>query len=147
MPGTPAREAANFLTAALVCFMAGRFVGAALMRYFKPARMLAVFAAIDAALALVAVLASGPVGVYALVACSFFMSVMYPTIFALGVEGRDDGERKFGSSVLVMSIIGGAVVTAATGALSDVGGIATAMLVPLVCFVVVLLFACRHWRA
>jgi FHS family L-fucose permease-like MFS transporter len=75
------------------------------------------------------------------------MSVMYPTIFALGVEGRDDGERKFGASVLVMSIIGGAVVTAVTGALSDVGGIATAMLVPLACFVVVLLFACRHWRA
>jgi FHS family L-fucose permease-like MFS transporter len=147
MPGTGAKEAANFLTAALVCFMVGRFAGAALMKYFRPARMLAVFAAIDAALALVAVLASGTVGVYALVACSFFMSVMYPTIFALGVEGRDDGERKLGASVLVMSIIGGAVVTAATGALSDVGGIATAMLVPLLCFVVVLLFACRHWRA
>jgi len=147
LPGTPAKEAANFLTAALVCFMAGRFVGAALMKYIRPARMLAVFAAVDTVLALVAMLASGTLGVYALVACSFFMSVMYPTIFALGVEGRDDGERKLGASVLVMSIIGGAVLTAATGAMSDLGGIAMAMVVPALCFVVVLLFASRHWRA
>lgn len=145
MPGTPARSAANFLTASLVCFMIGRFAGAALMKYLQPARLLATFAAIDIALAMVAVLLPGPVGVYALVACSFFMSVMYPTIFALGVEGRDDAERKFGSAVLVMAIIGGAVLTAAMGATSDVAGIARAMLVPAACFVVILLFASRHW--
>jgi len=145
MPGTPARSAANFLTASLVCFMVGRFAGAALMKYLRPARLLAAFAAIDIALAMVAVLLPGEVGVYALVACSFFMSVMYPTIFALGVEGRDDAERKFGSAVLVMAIIGGAVLTAAMGATSDVAGIAHAMLVPAACFVIILLFASRHW--
>jgi MFS transporter, FHS family, L-fucose permease len=145
MPGTPARSAANFLTASLVCFMVGRFAGAALMKYLQPARLLATFATINIALAMVAVFVPGKLGVYALVACSFFMSVMYPTIFALGVEGRDDAERKFGSAVLVMAIIGGAVLTAAMGATSDVAGIAHAMLVPAVCFAMVLLFASRHW--
>jgi MFS transporter, FHS family, L-fucose permease len=145
MPGTPARSAANFLTASLVCFMVGRFGGAALMKYLQPARLLAAFATINIVLAMVAVFVPGPAGVYALVACSFFMSVMYPTIFALGVEGRDDAERKFGSAVLVMAIIGGAVLTAAMGATSDLAGIAHAMLVPAGCFTMVLLFASRHW--
>jgi MFS transporter, FHS family, L-fucose permease len=145
MPGTPARSAANFLTASLVCFMVGRFAGAALMKYLKPARLLATFATINIVLALVAVFVPGLVGIYALVACSFFMSVMYPTIFALGVEGRDDAERKFGSAVLVMAIICGAVLTAAMGATSDIAGIAHAMLVPAGCFAMVLLFASRHW--
>ncbi|MFC5581363.1 L-fucose:H+ symporter permease [Rhodanobacter terrae] len=145
VPGTPARSAANFLTASLVCFMVGRFAGAALMKYLQPARLLATFATINIVLALAAVFVPGQVGIYALVACSFFMSVMYPTIFALGVEGRDDAERKFGSAVLVMAIIGGAVLTAAMGATSDVAGIAHAMLVPAGCFVMVLLFASRHW--
>jgi MFS transporter, FHS family, L-fucose permease len=145
VPGTPARSAANFLTASLVCFMVGRFGGAALMKYLQPARLLAAFATINIVLAMVAVFVPGQVGVYALVACSFFMSVMYPTIFALGVEGRDDAERKFGSAVLVMAIIGGAVLTAAMGATSDVAGIAHAMLVPAACFAMVLLFASRHW--
>ena len=74
------------------------------------------------------------------------MSVMYPTIFAMGVEGRNDNERKFGASVLVMAIIGGAVLTAAMGAASDLAGIAHAMLVPAICFVLILLFAVRHGR-
>lgn len=145
MPGTPARSAANFLTASLVCFMVGRFIGAALMKYLRPARLLGIFAAIDITLAVAAALMPGAIGAYALVACSFFMSVMYPTIFALGVEGRGNGERKLGSAVLVMAIIGGAVLTAAMGATSDVVGIAHAMLVPAACFVVILLYAIRRW--
>ncbi|MBB6242038.1 FHS family L-fucose permease-like MFS transporter [Rhodanobacter sp. MP1X3] len=146
MPGTTARLAANFLTASLVCFMVGRFAGAALMKYVRPARLLAAFALINIALTGIAVCLPGAVGVYALVACSFFMSVMYPTIFAMGVEGRNDNERKFGASVLVMAIIGGAVLTAAMGAASDLAGIAHAMLVPGICFVLILLFAIRHGR-
>jgi FHS family L-fucose permease-like MFS transporter len=97
------------------------------------------------ALTTAAVWMPGAVGVYALVSCSFFMSLMYPTIFSLGVEGRDDAERKFGSSVLVMAIIGGAVLTAVMGATSDVLGISDAMLVPAACFAMILLFAGRRW--
>lgn len=140
VPGTPERVAADYLTASLVVFMIGRFVGAALLRRIRPATLLAIFGLANVALTLFAVLAPGRPGLFALVASSFFMSVMYPTIFALGI--RDLGPaRKIGASVLVMAIIGGAVLTAAMGALSDGAGIATAYLVPTAAFGVVFAFA------
>jgi FHS family L-fucose permease-like MFS transporter len=146
MPGTTHREAANFLTAELVCFMLGRFAGAALMKYAAPVRLLMTFAAINVVLMLYALAAPGLSGACALAACSFFMSVMYPTIFALGVEGRGDDERKLGSAMLVMTIIGGAVLTAMMGAVSDHSTIADAMIVPACSFAVVGLFAWRRGR-
>ncbi|WP_369930501.1 L-fucose:H+ symporter permease [Xanthomonas sp. NCPPB 2632] len=144
MPGTVDKAAANYITAALLCFMAGRFAGAAIMKYLRPAHVLRTFALINVVLAAVAAFVPGHVGIYALVASSFFMSIMYPTIFALGVEGRGDTERKFGASLLVMAIVGGAVVTAVMGATSDRLGIAHAMLVPMLCFVAIFLFAWRR---
>jgi FHS family L-fucose permease-like MFS transporter len=147
MPGTTHREAANFLTSELVCFMLGRFAGAALMKYMPPVRLLKTFAVINVALTLYAVALPGMSGACALAACSFFMSVMYPTVFALGVEGRGDDERKLGSAMLVMTIIGGAVLTALMGAVSDHSSIADAMLVPSTCFAVVAWFAWRRRTA
>ncbi|QNK01241.1 L-fucose:H+ symporter permease [Dyella telluris] len=141
MPGTSDKMAASFVTAGLVCFMVGRFAGAALMKHFKASRVLALFALANVLLMVLAAFVPGRAGIYALVASSFFMSVMYPTIFALGVEGRDDDERKLGAALLVMAIIGGAVLTAAMGVASDRVGIAHAMLVPAVCFVAIFLFA------
>jgi FHS family L-fucose permease-like MFS transporter len=146
MPGTTAKLAADFVTAGLICFMVGRFAGAVLMKRLKASRVLAWFALADVLLMAVAALVPGQWGTYALVASSLFMSVMYPTIFALGVEGRSDDERKFGAALLVMAIIGGAVLTAAMGVASDMVGIAHAMLVPAVCFVVIFLFAQRQWQ-
>ncbi len=147
VPGTPEKVAANFLTAGLVIFMLGRFAGAALMRYVAPARLLATYALINAALCTIAVGLPGPVGLYALVAASFFMSIMFPTIFALGLDGIDDEKRKLGSSLLVMSIIGGAILTAVMGATSDAFGIHWAMVVPLFSFAIVLTFARRSSSA
>ena len=147
VPGTPEKVAANFLTAGLVIFMLGRFAGAALMRYVAPARLLAAYALINAVLCTVAVALPGPVGLYALVAASFFMSIMFPTIFALGLDGLDDEKRKLGSSLLVMSIIGGAILTAVMGATSDAFGIHWAMAVPLFSFAIVLTFARRSSSA
>ena len=86
----------------------------------------------------------GWTGLWAIFATSFFMSVMYPTIFALGVEGMDDDERKLGSALLVMTIIGGAVLTAAMGAVSDFADIARALSVPALSFAVVMWFAWRR---
>ena len=146
LPGTPDKVAAGFVTAGLVCFMAGRFAGAALMKHLKASRVLALFALANVLLMVMAAFVPGRWGVYALVASSFFMSVMYPTIFALGVEGRDDDERKLGAALLVMAIIGGAVLTAAMGVASDRVGIAHAMLVPAVCFVAIFLFAQQRWQ-
>lgn len=144
LPGTLERRAADYLIASLVLFTLGRFVGTALMRRVAPRLLLATFAAINIALCAIAVVRPGIVGVYALVAASFFMSVMYPTIFALGVDGFNDHDRKLGASFLVMAIVGGAVVTEAMGAVSDAGGIVRAELIPLVCFAVVLAFALQR---
>jgi len=142
-PGTPQKLAANFLTASLVAFMVGRFAGTALMRRISPTHLLATFAAINVLLCAAAVMNLGHAGIYMLIASSFFMSIMFPTIFALGVDGMADAERKLGSALLVMSIIGGAVLTAIMGAVSDAGGIQLAISVPLVCFVIVFMFARR----
>ncbi|CAD7387095.1 L-fucose:H+ symporter permease [Xanthomonas arboricola] len=147
VPGTPEKTAATYLTISLVLFMAGRFIGTALLRYLAPARLLASFAAINLALCAVAIALPGWTGLYALVAASVFMSVMFPTIFALGLDGMHDDARKLGSSLLVMSIIGGALLTAVMGAVSDMAGIHWAMVVPGGCFAVILLFALRARRA
>ena len=143
VPGTPEKVAANYLMASLVLFMLGRFTGAALMRYVAPARILAAYSSINIVLCAVAVGFPGQAGLYALVVASFFMSIMFPTIFALGLDGLNDEKRKLGSSLLVMSIIGGAVITAVMGATSDAFGIYWAMAAPLFCFAIVLTFALR----
>jgi MFS transporter, FHS family, L-fucose permease len=141
LPGLAERRAADFLTLALVLFMCGRFVGTALMRYLSPARLLAGFAAGAFVLTGVALLFPGPIGIAALVTTGFFMSIMFPTIFALGLRGLGDEARKSASAFLVMAIIGGATLTILMGAISDVAGIHRAMAVPLLCFAVVLGFA------
>jgi FHS family L-fucose permease-like MFS transporter len=138
--GADERTAASYLTAALVLFMAGRFGGTALMGKVRPDRLMAAFAAAAATLCLVGVFAGGQAGLLALVGASFFMSIMFPTIFALAIA--DLGPlTKFGSSFVVMAIIGGAAVTALMGWVSDSSSIAIAMLVPAGCFACVLAFA------
>jgi len=146
LPGTPERDAANYLTASLVIFMLGRFIGTGMMRFTHPIKLLAIFAFINISLGAIAVACPGRIGIAALVATSFFMSIMFPTIFAVGLHGLDDDDRKLGSSFLVMAIVGGAVLTAAMGAVSDGLGIASAMAVPMVSFAVVLAFALHCGR-
>ncbi|HXA92689.1 MAG TPA: hypothetical protein VNU73_05530, partial [Steroidobacteraceae bacterium] len=75
-----------------------------------------------------------------------FMSIMFPTIFALGLRGLDDEARKTAASFLVMAIIGGATLTVVMGAISDAAGIHRAMIVPILCFAAVLGFACYTRR-
>jgi FHS family L-fucose permease-like MFS transporter len=147
LPGTPEKRAADFLTMSLVAFTIGRFAGTGLMRFVPARALLALFAGANLLLCAIAIALPGDVGLGALIAASFFMSVMYPTVFALGVNGLNDDERKLGASLLVMAIVGGAVLTALTGAVSDSFGIAIAMAVPLACFAAVLAFALRRGRA
>lgn len=136
VPGMGEKAAAGYLTASLVAFMVGRFAGTAMMSRIAPARLMAYFAFINVCLTLVAVVVGGYVGLYALAATSLFMSIMFPTIFANSL--RDLGPlTKTAASFLVMSIIGGAVLTAAMGAVSDASAISTAILVPTVCFAVI----------
>jgi FHS family L-fucose permease-like MFS transporter len=141
LPGTPEKTAANILTMALVLFMAGRFTGTALMKWVKPFKLLMIFALADILLCAIAAFAGGGVGTVSLTLASFFMSVMFPTIFAGSIRGLGS-LTKLGSSLIVMSIIGGAVLTALMGKLSDASGqIRFAMVIPLLCFIAVAMFA------
>lgn len=141
VPGIGAQRAAWLLTVSLALFMAGRFAGAVLLARFDGARLMGLFAAINVALSLVAVVMGGVTGLAALVATSFFMSIMYPTIFILSLHGLGP-LTKAGASMIVMAIVGGAILTMAMGLLSDLAGtIRVAMLVPALCFVVVALYA------
>lgn len=136
VPGMGEKAAAGYLTASLVAFMIGRFAGTAMMTRVAPARLMAYFAFINVCLTLIAVLVGGKVGLYALAATSLFMSIMFPTIFANSL--RELGPlTKTAASFLVMSIIGGAVLTAIMGAVSDVSAISVAILVPTLCFIVI----------
>lgn len=138
-PGTAEKVAANNLLITLVLFFAGRFVGTLLMSKFRPASLLALFAAADVALCLAAALAGGNAGLYALMATSFFMSIQFPTIFTMSLRGLGT-HTKSGSSFLVMAIVGGAIIPPLMGLVSDASSINIAMLVPAVCFAVVSLF-------
>ncbi len=140
-PATPERQAAYLLSVSLALFLIGRLVGTALMQKVSGTRLLAWCAQACIVLTLVAAFASGWVAIGALGLVSFFMSIMFPTIFSLGV--RDLGERAtLGAPLIVMAIIGGAVFPPLMGWLShDILTIQTAMLVPTVAFVVILLFA------
>ncbi|HEY0177388.1 MAG TPA: L-fucose:H+ symporter permease, partial [Pedobacter sp.] len=128
---------------AMVGFMGGRFVGTFLMRYIKPAKLLSIYAAISIMLLIVAVTAKGNPALYSVAAIPFFMSIMFPTIFALGIKGLGE-ETKIASSFLVMAIIGGAIAPVAMGFISDrTGSIQIAYIVPLICFLVVLYFGLK----
>jgi len=124
-------------------FMLGRFVGTFLMGRFASEKLLSVYALINIVLSAVAIFGSGIVVVYALIAIAFFMSIMFPTIFSLGIK-EVGADTKMASSLIVMSIVGGAFLPPVLGVISDAtGSIQNGYIVPLICFVVVFLFATK----
>jgi FHS family L-fucose permease-like MFS transporter len=137
--GLAERTAGYWLTGALVAFTVGRFFSTWLLRFVSPSHLLGAYAVINAAICAIAAVHPSWLGVGCLVAESFFMSTMFPTIFALGINGL--GTRtKTGGAVIVMSIIGGALVTLAMGKVA-LSSLALAYLVPGACFVVIALYA------
>ena len=138
--GLGERRAGYLLTAALAAFTAGRFFSTWLLRYVRAPRLLATYAVINAVVCGVAVLRPGWVGVVCLVATSFFMSTMYPTIFALGVKGLGT-HTKTGGAIIVMSIVGGAAIPPLMGRVADLSNVAISYAVPVVCFIGVALYA------
>ena len=144
-PGTSEKLAANYLKLHLLGFMVGRFAGSALMKMVPAPRLLALFALGSLVSILIAISSAGIIPVWAVVFIGFFHSIMFPTIFALSVKGLGNHTKR-GSSLLVMSIIGGAIIPALMGYISDASNIQKAFIVPLVCYVYVLYFALRGYR-
>jgi FHS family L-fucose permease-like MFS transporter len=119
--------------------MVGRFIGAALLRMFSPGKVLACAAGMTIALLLVSANTSGLVSGWALLAVGLFNSIMFPTIFSLACEGL--GERAAeGSGLICMAIVGGAIVPLLTGHAADAVGLKMALIVPALCYAVILCF-------
>ncbi|SFC47487.1 MFS transporter, FHS family, L-fucose permease [Parapedobacter composti] len=139
--------ASDYYIASLVVFMVCRFIAAGLMRYVRPARLLTVLSVLAILLALIVALGGGHAGVYALIAISGCMSLMFPTIYGLACDGLGS-DRKIGGAGLIMAILGGAVLTYVQGLLSDAtNSINLSYLVPLCCFAVVAVYGFSRWRA
>lgn len=126
-------------------FMVGRFFGTFLMRTFKPQTLLTLYGAINVGLILIAMTTKGQVAVWTVLAVPFFMSIMFPTIFSLGIKGLG-ADTKFGSSLIIMSIVGGAIFPPLMGLISDNSNIQMAYILPLICFAVVVWFGTKGYK-
>jgi FHS family L-fucose permease-like MFS transporter len=126
-------QAANYVAFYWGGAMVGRFIGAALMQKIAPRKLLATAAAVDVLLLLTTMLSHGQVAVWSVVAIGLFNSIMFPTIFTLGIDRLGPLTGK-ASSLLIMAIVGGAVIPLLQGVLADRIGIQQAFVLPLMCY-------------
>ena len=134
------RTAAAYLTATLVALMVGRFVTTPLMQFISPSKILGIYGAVNVLLIALAITRPGMLGAYAIVASSFFLSIMFPTIFALGLKGLGPN-TKLAGSFLVMAIVGGAIFPPVLGWIAKTtGSLAKGYVVPAIGFAGVALY-------
>ncbi|MEO6520655.1 MAG: L-fucose:H+ symporter permease [Mucilaginibacter sp.] len=139
-------KAADYLGICGIAFLIGRFVGTALNVVIQPQKLLALYAIINIALCLVAVFAHGMITVYTVIGICFFMSIMFPTIFSLGIKGLG-GDTEFGSSLIIMSIVGGAILPRFFGMVGEsFNNIQYGYIVPLICFAVIAVFGLSGYK-
>ena len=136
--------------AAMVLFCLMRFMGIYLMKFFKPGRLLAIFAAVALLLLCGVIIVGGRVGICCLVGVSAFMSLMFPTIYGLALDDVGD-DAEVGSAGLIMAILGGSVLPAVQAMIIDsdmtlLPSVNASFVVPAVCFVVVMLYGLRYSR-
>ncbi|WP_317131545.1 glucose/galactose MFS transporter [Pedobacter aquae] len=124
-----------------MAFMIGRFVGTFFMKFVKPPVLLAIYAVLCMGLSVLAMYITGLTSIYIVIGIAFFMSIMFPTIFSLGIKELGE-DTKLGSSFIIMSIVGGAILPLIFGHVSDLyGNIQLGYIVPAFCFFVILIFA------
>jgi FHS family L-fucose permease-like MFS transporter len=139
-------QAADYLSIGGLAFLIGRFLGTAIMKYVAPHKLLMVYALLSMLLCVVAITSKGTLAIYALIGICFFMSIMFPTIFSLGIKDLGS-DTEMASSLIVMSIVGGAIIPRIFGLISDAtGSIQIAYLVPLFCFLVVAFFGWKGYQ-
>jgi FHS family L-fucose permease-like MFS transporter len=137
----PEKIAGYFLTGTLVAFGVGRFTATYLMKFISPTRLMGIYGIINTLLVGMGVLFPGWLGVGAVFLTSFFMSLMFPTIFALGIKELGPN-TKLGGSIIIMAVIGGACAPPAMGLIFQAThSMAVAMLVPMVCYIFITYYA------
>ncbi len=138
-------KASGLLFGSLVLFTTGRFIGTALMRVIAPNKLLTIYALVNVLLCSLVIWGHHWLSVYALMAVFFFESIMFPTIFALGVKDLGHHTKK-ASSFIIMSIVGGALMPYAMGLLAEKYSTATAYSIPLFCFIIVAWYGWRGYK-
>lgn len=149
-------SAVNYAYTALILFLVGRWVCTYFMRFINSAKLLLAFSFIAGIMTIGTIFITGIVGLYCLVGISFAMSLMFPTIYGIALEGLGE-DAKYGAAFLVMAIVGGAVMPTLQGIILDFGGpdyddirilgvpeVNFSFTLPLICFVVVGAFAWRR---
>jgi FHS family L-fucose permease-like MFS transporter len=142
--GVDEKTAGYYLGVYGLLFMAGRFIGTIIMRFIDAAKLLSIYSILCIVLSLVAMYADGKNVVLALGGLGFFMSIMFPTIFALSCKGLGDGS-KLASSLIIMSIVGGALIPPLTASLFKISTVA-ALSIPLLCFTYIIYYAYKGFE-
>jgi FHS family L-fucose permease-like MFS transporter len=138
--GVSQKHAGWYLQASLLLFLVSRFVMTYLLGIFRPTLLLFILALLGVGLSLIAVFDEGMTGLIAVVAVSLSLSLMFPTIYGVALQGLGE-DTKFGAAGLVMAILGGALMPPIMGKIMDSAGTATAFLVPAVCLAMVAAYA------
>jgi len=137
--GLSDKGASNLASVGFMCFLAGRLIGAALLKKYPAHQVLGAFASLSAVCALLVFCKLGWLSAAALFLTYFFMSITFPTIFSLGIYGLGARAKK-ASSFIVMAIMGGAIMPKLMGHVADQHGMSAGFIVPLVCFVLVAIY-------
>jgi FHS family L-fucose permease-like MFS transporter len=139
-------QAADYLSIGGLAFLIGRFLGTFIMKFIAPEKLLTFYSILCVLFCSYAILGNGISTIYALIAICFFMSIMFPTIFSLGIKSLG-ADTEMASSLIVMSIVGGAVLPRIFGIISDTTGkIQYGYIVPLIAFLVVAYFGWKGSR-
>lgn len=157
--GISAEDAGTYQFIAFVCFFLGRFVCTFLLKYVDSGKLLMYLSLMAIGFTLGTVFITGILGVYCLIAISFCMSLMFPTIYGIALEGLTEDESKIGAAGLVMAIVGGALMPTLQGMILDLGGsgytdirllgvseVNFSFLLPLTCFGFIALYGMRVWN-
>ncbi len=154
--GMASEVAANYQFVAFIAFLVGRAIGTYMLRFYSPGKLLMLFAILAGLCALGTIFIEGHVGLYCLVGISLFMSLMFPTIYGISLNGLTEEESKLGAAGLVMAIVGGALMPKLQGMIIDLGGngvsdiklvgvseVNFSFVLPLVCFVYIAWFGLK----
>ena len=144
--GLTEQKSALFITVYMLLVLVGRIAGSAILKIFKPNRMLLISAGGAMLLVLIAIFSQGYFSIWSLAISGLFTSIMYPIIFTLSIKNLGVHTKK-ASSLLIMGIVGGAIVPPIMGYISDKWGIKNAFFVPVICYVYVIYFAVKGSRA
>ncbi len=151
--GISSSTAANYQLGAFVLFTVGRAIGTYLLKFMSSGKLLSYFSALGGVFTLGAVILEGTVGLYSLVMVSLFLSVMFPTIYGIALEGLKEDQSKIGAAGLVMAIVGGALLPKLQGMIIDLGGVGVnditvlglsemnlSFLLPVLCFTLIAIY-------